>query len=701
MNVQGYVYDIEANGFYFQATKIWTIWLKDLVDPTIKLEIRPFTDPQAREKLISWHNRYKNPVIAAHYGLGYDQFMLMKHLGIDFTVGPDTVLGEPCTFIDTLALSLFVEPDLIGHGIEAYGERFGLPKIDYHERAKELGVISPNAKKGDEFKIFHEEMSIYCERDVDVNFKVFWYLWNKFSETYNCDNGLPQHFRCFQKQWYLMTCQEFTGWKFDREFGKKLVEKIKIMMEEIRAEVEPQLPNRKLKKSEEKEYTMPARPFKKDGSLSATMFRWIEKHNAKLLENNSVEVYGTVYEIVGSKMLDVKIPMSISNQDDMKDWFLSSGWQPTFWNYKRGSDGKPERDPVTRELVPTTPKIQEAGKICPNLEEMEGDIVKKVVKWLSLRNRLAVLEGWLSNERLDFDGRLGSSRTGTTPTYRQKHSVIVNCPKASEKVLLGKEFRSLFSSEDGMVIAAGDASALEGRVEGHYTFPFDNGERASVILNGDIHSRNAKLFYAEETKDFDPDAPDFDKDHPIFKPFRDRSKNGAYALAYGCSAPKLAKTLGKPDSVAQKLYDAFWDGNPSLKALREQLTNDWQYKWGKKYVIGIDGRHIATRKKSALLNSLFQACGAIAMDYAGCFMDKWLGGIKWDKDWKPYYNYKGYVVRRIGYFHDEYEFECHPDVADEVGKMIELAIQKAGEILKIRVPLKGEAKIGKNWKETH
>ena len=84
-------------------------------------------------------------------------------------------------------------------------------------------------------------------------------------------------------------------------------------------------------------------------------------------------------------------------------------------------------------------------------------------------------------------------------------------PKASEKVLLGKEFRSLFCSEDGLVVAAGDASALEGRVEGHYTSAFDGGDRARIILEGDIHSRNAKLFYPTETEGFDVTAADFNK----------------------------------------------------------------------------------------------------------------------------------------------------------------------------------------------
>jgi hypothetical protein len=108
-----------------------------------------------------------------------------------------------------------------------------------------------------------------------------------------------------------------------------------------------------------------------------------------------------------------------------------------------------------------------------------------------------------------------------------------------------------------------------------------------------------------------------------------------------------------------------------------------------------------TRKKSALLNTIFQSCGGIAMDYACCFLDSWLGGLHWDALRRPYYIYKGFIVRRIGYFHDEVEFECQESIAEEVARLIEKAISKAGEFLKIKVPLEGEGKVGKNWKEVH
>lgn len=702
MQPQGYCYDVESNGFYFDADRLWVVHLKDLNDPTNRLSIYPFQDKNASVKFKEFHNQYDNPFVVAHYGLGFDIFMIMKHLGVDFYVSPDRMFGKPCIFIDTLYMSQYIEPDLNGHGIEAWGQRLGLPKIDYFHEAKELGVIPSNAKKGDEFGVWHPKMAEYCERDVDVNIKVFWKLWNRFAELYNIESGIPSHYRCGQKQWWLMSCQEISGWKFDVKFAKELRERIRSEMDEISQRVEPQLPPRKLKKGEEKFYSMPAKPFKKDGSLSSSMLNWIKKVGCQYVEGSQEVSYeGSRYSIHPGVVLEVKLPMTISNQDDMKQWLLESGWEPTLFNYKRGSDGKPERDPKTRQLIPTTPKIQEGGRICNNLLKMEGDLIRDVVRWLSMRNRLSVLEGWLSDPRLEMDGRLSQGRTGITPTHRQKHSKIVNVPKASDKVLLGKEFRSLFTCEEGTLIAAADASALEGRVEGHFTWKYDNGARAKIILEGDVHSNNAKIFFPEETKEFDVDSSDFDKDNPKFKPYRDLSKNGAYCLAYGGSAKKLAQTLGKPESKANLLYDAFWDGNPSLKGLRDNLTKYWEVVGNKKYIPAIDGRLLVTRKKSALINQLFQSTGAIAMDIAGCYMDVWLGGIKWDENFKPYYNYKGYIVRRIGYTHDEYEYECEIEIAHEVGKLVESAIEKAGEYLNLNVPLKGECKVGKNWKETH
>lgn len=50
---------------------------------------------------------------------------------------------------------------------------------------------------------------------------------------------------------------------------------------------------------------------------------------------------------------------------------------------------------------------------------------------------------------------------------------------------------------------------------------------------------------------------------------------------------------------------------------------------------------------------------------------------------------------------DELEYECEEAVAEEVARMIENAIAKAGEYLKLKVPLVGEGKVGESWKSVH
>jgi hypothetical protein len=648
----GYCFDIESNGFFFQADKIWTLSLRDLEDPSVKLKLNPFKDAEALDKWKQWHSQYDNPLIVAHYGLGFDVFVAMKLMGLTFTVSKDTMFSKPCVFVDTFYLSQYLNPDMDGHSLEDWGLRVGFEKIDYFTVAKEKGIIPTTAKKGDEFSVHSEDMDIYCERDTEVNVKAFWKMWREFCEAYDITSKeLPTHFKCGQKAHFLMSCQEYSGWKFDRELGAELQERISKMMAELEAEVLPKLPPRKLKKGEQKEYSMPAKPFKKDGSFSSHMLNFIEKHTGKVNEDGTIEFYGKNCKVIGQAMLDVQLPMEIKDSDDLKEWFLSLGWVPSFYNYQRGADGKPMRDEVTRQLIKTTPKIQEAGKICPNLEKLDGELPKKIVKFLSLRNRLSVLTTWMSDPRLDMDGRLSPSRTGIAATHRQKHSKIVNVPKASDKVLLGKEFRSLFICEEGMLIAAGDAAALEGRVQGHYCYKYDDGETARELLAGDVHSKTAKSVFPADLAEFDITAPDFNKDDPKFKPYRDRSKNVYYAAMYGASPSKLANVAGLPEQRGKEISEAFWAANAATAELKANVEKFWETKGQKKWLPAIDGRRIMTRKKSALLNTIFQSCGGIIMDYACCFLDMWLGGIKFDSNFKPYYEYKGCVVRRIGYFH--------------------------------------------------
>ena len=108
-----------------------------------------------------------------------------------------------------------------------------------------------------------------------------------------------------------------------------------------------------------------------------------------------------------------------------------------------------------------------------------------------------MLNGWLRIPPFENGRRLPACRTGITPTHRQRHAILVNLPKASDKVLLGKEFRSLFIANK---LVSVDMAALEGRCQAHYTYKYDDGATARELLDGDVHSKKCQGFLSRRDK---------------------------------------------------------------------------------------------------------------------------------------------------------------------------------------------------------
>lgn len=684
------VLDIEADNLYPYQSNTWTICLKRVGGSSLLLNPFKVSKNVVKQKVLDFIFELPNPVVIGHNLLGYDGWVLWKDFDLNIHVGKDTICGRPVTFFDTLFASQFLYPDREGgHSLESWGVRLGKHKIDYRTVALELGIIQPHEN---EFCRWSPKMDEYCQQDVEITEEVYLQLKDQIES--------PNAFKLGQKNFYLMQAQAFTGFKFDVDKAVGLKVRIEQMIAELKAEVEPDLPRRKLKRSEESFYTMPAKPWLKNGEFSATMLAFIERHNARIISNNEIAINGDVVTVFPVSTLLATKPMSLSDQIELKDYFLSIGWKPTMWNFKKDQKGKPLRDGKGKPIR-TSPKVQENGKICENLLNLDGELPKKIVRFLSLRNRHSVLTGWLEHSRLKWDGRLPAGATGIAATHRQKHVCIVNVPKAEEGVLLGSEFRSLFTVEGGNVLIGCDQAALEARCEGHWTYPFDNGERANLLISKDIHSHNAKIFFPEELKDFDINSPDFDKNHPKFKPYRSLAKNGGYCLSYGGQGPKLATTLRKPEKDGKPLFDAYWEANPALKQLKEKIEYEWETIGQKKWITGIDGRRLYSRSKHSLVNLLFQSTGAIIVDYALCLFDMKMGELQLDEKGRPYYRYKGKVVKRVQYFHDEFGCEVEPSIVEEVAKIMEWCMVEAGKRLKLNVPLVGESKADTDWSKTH
>lgn len=691
--VSGYAFDMEADNFYLQSQKVWIIHFKSL-DKQRELSLYPFRQgkEECKRLFMDWHNSFGDcPTVVSYNGIGYDHWMLWKHLDIAFHIGKGgndwLDFKHKCKIVDLYVLSQFLSPDRPRHSLASWGEELHNSKIDFHDFSK-----------------YSEEMRIYCEQDVALTIDVYNHLrkvaGHMYSQMSKAGASFASASKALHKDYYLYSAQAYTGILFDKKAAEKLIAEIDVEMDEIEREVLPQLPPRKLKEGEKKLYTMPQKPYRKDGTLSAIMEKWIEKHEGVQRENGKWEFYGKEYDIVGGQLLDIQLPMEIKDGDDIKEWFMQRSWKPSMWNFKRDERGKPMRD-AKGEVITTSPKIQEGGKICPNLLKLDGELPKRIVRFLSLRNRKSVVTGWLNNWRLEFDGRLSAEISGYTPTFRVKHSCITNLPKASPEVVKGYEMRSLFIVDKGMKYVSADAAALENRTVADYTFKHDNGKFADLVLNRDSHSYNATIFFPKETAMFDIESPDFDKDDPKFKPWRNKAKTGAYSLAYGASVKKFTKSLDLTEQAGKVAYENYWNANEGLKKFKEEMEKQWEGVGQKKYIVGKDGRVLSVRSKHLLVNLCGQSLGATVITYALCFMDNKLGWLQIDEMGRPYYNYKGHIVKRLAAFHDQGDFEAEPEVAEEVGQLIVDYIKKAGEVLNMQVELDGEYKVGANAAEIH
>ena len=704
--VIGWKGDIETDNLYLQCTKTWYLRLSDLSsDHSIKLYPYRMSAQEMYDGFMEWVHSYPDgALVVFHNGLGFDFWALWKLHDIKPRVGKggkDWIEDKHVQFVDTYVLSMYLQPDSPQHSLEFLATGSEDEKMDFRAKLIEAGALDKNAEKGAEFRAYHPLMDEYCDDDVSALGGVFKRLWAKAVSMYGEENWIHPSFRQMQKDYFLYSAQAYSGSPFHKERAIALTEKIQIQMDILKAEVDPELPPRPLKSVEKAFYKMPSKPYSKAGERSAALLKWLEKHGATLEDDGFVTAYGFRQKLVANDILDIKLPMEIDDNIEIKQYFLDAGWQPTLWNFKKGPDGKPERD-ERGQLTQTSPKIQEAGKLCPNLMEINGEIPAKVVKFLSYRNRLGVVTGWLNNWRLEFDGRLSSEISGYTPTFRVKHKTVVNCPKADPKVLLGYEMRDLFICPEDHYYCGTDAAALENRTIAGYTFKHDGGQFAKLILEGDSHTFNAFAFFPEIAKKFDMHEEGL-KDRDDFKPYRNKSKTGAYLLAYGGGIPKLASSLNLTKSAATIAYNNYWEKNPGLGKLKEAAEKYYDGAGKKKYMPAWDGRILCIRSKNKIINALGQSLGAIAMSIAACMMDNKLGELYLDELGRPHYIYKGKRTWRSNLTHDEYSWLTATGIQDEIREMSVRSIVEAGEYLKLPIALDGEGKVALNgsWKDVH
>jgi DNA polymerase I-like protein with 3'-5' exonuclease and polymerase domains len=205
-----------------------------------------------------------------------------------------------------------------------------------------------------------------------------------------------------------------------------------------------------------------------------------------------------------------------------------------------------------------------------------------------------------------------------------------------------------------------DAKGLELRMLAHY---MRDQEYMDIVVNGDPHETN-RIAAGLST--------------------RAQSKTFIYAFLYGAGAEKLGSVVGGTAKDGARLKRDFLANMPSLDALITKVQGMAE----KGSLQGLDGRRIYVRHQHAALNTLLQGAGAISCKQWSICMESFIHKEK----------LRAYLVNTI---HDEMQFEVHQNDVDKIKEGADLTMLEAGRILKVRLPLNADSKVGANWAETH
>ena len=285
--------------------------------------------------------------------------------------------------------------------------------------------------------------------------------------------------------------------------------------------------------------------------------------------------------------------------------------------------------------------------------------------YLLLQKRIAQVESWL--EAMGSDGRVhGRVITNGAVTGRMTHSKpnMAQIPNAGS--LYGPECRQCWTVENGNVLVGCDASGLELRMLAHY---MKDENYVRTVTEGsskdgtDVHTVNQRAAGLAT---------------------RDNAKTFIYAFLYGAGDAKIGSIVGGSARDGAVLKDKFLKQTPALARLLSTVSRYAAKGW----VPGLDGRKIWVRSEHAALNSLLQGAGAIVMKKALVLFNDKIKANKWP-------------VKMVANVHDEFQFEVPEKLAEVTGQAAKQSIVEAGVFFKLRCPLDGEYKYGKNWRETH
>lgn len=670
------IFDVETNGLLDKATKIHCLVYSVFEDGKL-IETRSLIDYESMKKFFS-----RNIILIGHNIIKYDIPVCEKILGINIQN----------RLIDTLPLSWYLYPVRMAHGLEVWGEEFGVPK--------------PKIEDWDTLTI--EEYVHRCEEDVKINSLLFHKQSDYLGVIYEENSDLISNFVNYLS--FKMDCareQEEVKCKIDRELVINSLQEL----EKERDEKEKALKEAMPYNIKYKTVTKPTKIYKKDGSISAAGKKWFLLLNREGIRDSNIE------ELTVIDMKEEGNPASVTQ---IKDWLFILGWEPINFEFRKNTKGVVNKIPQVYIDSLVCPSIKKLYSIEPALENLE---------MLSLINhRIGVFNSFL--DAMDQDDTVVAKLHGLTNTLRFKHvKPITNLPKVNK--FYGDKIRgSIIKPREGYVLCGSDMSSLEDTTKQHYMMFFDPEYVTQMRVPGfephlDIGVL-AKLMTVEEAEEFkrisklynekrkDPSVvitKEEAENHTNLSIIRGMAKTVNFAGIYGAGPPKIAQTTGMSLSQATTLHKTYWERNKAVKQVaRNAKVKTIKYIEKEKFTEevyipeeGIFMPVVKTRDIEVEQKWLYNPISGF-----------WYS-LRYEKDRFSTLNQGSAVycfdlwvreVRKRGIkimlqYHDEIAFSLPKDKTVLAEKLLRESIKSVNDSLKLNVPLDISVDFGNTYAEIH
>lgn len=505
--------------------------------------------------------------------------------------------------------------------------------------------------KGDfnDFSQFSEPMLRYCRRDVNLTALLFRKLTERMRKVGFTEFGCEIEHLAWN---IIQNKQRRFGFPFNYQKAQELYVSLRAREKELQDEIYKLWPP----------VYQVVRSFKRakrqDGAFTADYNRCLGKYpELRIRADGGFDAYDYVSFNLGSPQQRI-------------EKLLELGWTPTSFTKKtdKGGGGNPQVD--EESLL--------------NYAELTGrNELVALARWIVVNARANMVATWMAAYNPETKAIHGSVWLASTMRYRHDKPNTANIPAVKtekvdgkDQVLYGEagaycyETRDLWDCGDysQWSLVGLDGKGIQLRVLANYAY--SEGFVANVLA-GDPHTNNIKVLGLANK--------------PAAKKFLYTTLMGGGGAKLAADQAQFGTKLSEADGSRLKklLIDSIPGFGDVIKAKQRELDRTGR-------ITLCDGTPILVSSPHMVIPYLLQGDESRLMKLALVYVYECLRAAGTEA-----------LVRKVADIHDEWQFQVRTDYVEDFIQLALPCFLKAGEAFGYRVPIEGDAKVGKTWAETH